>query len=131
MPIGLGLMVLTTLEGDRAIAEAKGMLARSVDVNAIIDMISTIMIYKFTELSHEEVDAMLGFKIDELKQTRVYREAREEERREMVSMQLNYKFGQLSSENQSQVQALDVDRLQALSKALLEFNDLVELENWF
>lgn len=131
MPIGLGLMVLTTLEGDRAIAEAKGMLARSVDVNAIIDMISTIMIYKFTELSREEVDAMLGFKIDELKQTRVYREAREEERREMVSMQLNYKFGQLSSENQSQVQALDVDRLQALSKALLEFNDLVELENWF
>ena len=124
-------MVLTTLEGDRAIAEAKGMLARSVDVNAIIDMISTIMIYKFTELSREEVDAMLGFKIDELKQTRVYREAREEERREMVSMQLNYKFGQLSSENQSQVQALDVDRLQALSKALLEFNDLVELENWF
>ena len=82
---------------------------------------------------------MLGFKTDELKQTRVYREAREEgreegraeERREMVFMQLNYKFGQLSSENQAQVQALDFDRLQALSKALLEFNDLVELENWF
>ena len=78
---------------------------------------------------------MLGFKIDELKQTRVYREAREEgreeERREMVLRFLNYKFGQLSAENKAQVQALDSDRLQALSKALLEFNDLVELENWF
>ena len=74
---------------------------------------------------------MLEFKTDELKRTRVYREAREEERREMVFMLLNYKFGQLSSENQAQVQALDFDRLQALSKALLEFNDLVELENWF
>ena len=107
----------------------------SVDVNAIIEMVSTIMVYKFTELSREEIDAMLGFKIDELKKTRVYREAREEgreeERREMVFMQLGYKFGQLSSENQAQVQALDFDRLQVLSKALLEFNDLVELENWF
>ena len=131
LPIGLGLMVLTTLEGDRAIGEAKGMLARSVDVNAIIDMISTIMVYKFTELSREEIDVMLGFKIDELKKTRVYREAREEDRREMVFMLLNYKFGQLSSKIQAQIQALDFDRLQVLSKALLEFNDLVELENWF
>ena len=142
LPTGLGLMVLTTLEGNRAISEAKGMLersSRSDNWNAIIDMISTIMVYKFTELSREEVDAMLGFKTDELKQTRVYREAREEgreegreeERRELVFMLLSYKFGELSVKNQAQVQALEFDRLQALSKALLGFTDIAELENWF
>ncbi|MCX5962428.1 MAG: Rpn family recombination-promoting nuclease/putative transposase [Cyanobacteria bacterium] len=142
LPTGLGLMVLTTLEGNQAISEAKGMLdrsSRSDNWNAIIDMISTIMVYKFTELSREEVDAMLGFKTDELKQTRVYRDAREEgreegreeERRELVFMLLSYKFGELSVKNQAQVQALEFDRLQALSKALLGFTDIAELENWF
>ena len=138
LPIGLGLMVLTTLEGDRAISEAKEMLnrsSRSVNVNAIIEMVSTIMVYKFTELSREEIDAMLGFKTDELKQTRVYREARqegrEEDRREIVFMLLNHKFGELSLENQTKVQALDFDRLQALSQAVLGFTDIKDLENWF
>ena len=142
LPTGLGLMVLTTLEGNRAISEAKAMLersSRSDNWNAIIDMISTIMVYKFTELSREEVDAMLGFKTDELKQTRVYRDAREEgreegreeERREIIFMLLSYKFGELSVKNQAQVQALQFDRLQALSKALLGFTDITELENWF
>ncbi len=82
---------------------------------------------------------MLGFKTDELKQTRVYRDAREEgreegreeERREIIFMLLSYKFGELSVKNQAQVQALQFDRLQALSKALLGFTDITELENWF
>lgn len=142
LPIGLGLMVLTTLEGDRAISEAKELLnrsSRSVDVNAIIEIVSTIMVYKFTELSREEIDAMLGFKIDELKQTRVYREAREEgreegreeERREIVFMLLNHKFWELSPDNQAQIQTLDFDRLQSLSQAVLGFTDIKDLENWF
>jgi predicted transposase YdaD len=38
-------------------------------------MIGTVMIYKFTHLSRQEIDAMLGIKIEE---TRVYREAQEE-----------------------------------------------------
>ena len=138
LPVGLGLMVLTTLEGDRSIAEAKRLLerfSRSVDMNGILEIVSTIMVYKFTELSREEVDAMLGYKIDELKQTRVYRDARQEGRdegrREIVFMLLNHKFGELSLENQAKVQALDFDRLQSLSKALLGFDNLTDLENWF
>ncbi len=142
LPIGLGLMVLTTLEDDRAISEAKEMLnrsSRSVNINAIIEIVSTIMVYKFTELSREEIDAMLGFKTDELKQTRVYREAleegreegREEERREIVFMLLNHKFGRLSSDKQAQIQALDFDRLQALSRSVLGFTDVKDLDNWF
>jgi predicted transposase YdaD len=44
-------------------------------------MISTIMVYKFANLSREEIDAMLGTKLED---TRVFREAKEEERRSMA-----------------------------------------------
>ena len=42
----------------------------------IIELIETIVLYKFPNLSREELEAMLG--LSELKQTRVYQEAREE-----------------------------------------------------
>jgi predicted transposase/invertase (TIGR01784 family) len=138
LPPGLGLMVLTTLEGDEAIVQARGMIARSrssEEENAIIDMVSTIMVYKFKTLSRDEVDAMLGIELQELKQTRVYQEAREEGREEgqrnLVLMLLSYKFGELSSQNQSRVNALDFSRLQELGTALLGFTNLTDLENWF
>ena len=138
LSLGLGLMVLTTLEGDRSIYEAKRLLersSRSVDMNGILELVSTIMVYEFTELSREEVDALLGYKIDEFKQTRVYQDTRQEGldegRREIVLMLLNQKFGELSLENQAKVQALDFDRLKSLSTALLGFNNLMDLENWF
>ncbi|MHC5832285.1 MAG: DUF2887 domain-containing protein, partial [Nostoc sp.] len=41
----------------------------------IIDVITTIAVYKFANLSREEVEAMLGVKLEE---TRVYREAKQE-----------------------------------------------------
>jgi predicted transposase YdaD len=44
-------------------------------------MISTIMVYKFANLSREEIDAMLGTRLED---TRVFREAKEEERRSMA-----------------------------------------------
>jgi predicted transposase YdaD len=44
-------------------------------------MISTIMVYTFANLSREELDAMLGTKLED---TRVFREAKEEERRSMA-----------------------------------------------
>lgn len=141
LPVGLGLMVLTTLEGEVAISEARDMIRRSrrsLDENAIIELVSTIILYKFTSLNRDEVADMLGYKVDELKQSRVYQEAvqegreegREEERRESVMMLLAYKFGQLSSSNQASIQALNFDRLKALSIALLDFTSLSDLENW-
>ncbi|MEH2434437.1 MAG: DUF2887 domain-containing protein [Nostoc sp.] len=45
----------------------------------IIDVITTIAVYKFANLSREEVEAMLGVKLEE---TRVYQEAKQEGRKE-------------------------------------------------
>jgi predicted transposase/invertase (TIGR01784 family) len=141
LPVGLGLMVLTTLEGDVAISEARDMISRSrqsLDENAIIELVSTIILYKFTTLNRDEVAEMLGYKIDDLKQSRVYQDARqegreegrEEERRDVVLMLLAYKFGQISSLNLDRVQALKFDRLQELSTAILDFTSLADLEAW-
>ena len=38
-------------------------IERSGGDRAIIDLISTIVVYKFSELSREEVDAMLGIEL--------------------------------------------------------------------
>ncbi len=137
LPIGLGLMVLTTLEGDEAVGEARRMISRSrqaLDENVIINMVSTIMLSMFTTFSRDEVDAMLGYKIDELKQTRVYQDAlqegREEGREEILIILLEHKFGPLSLTNSSKIKSLDFDRLQALTTALLDFTSVADLENW-
>ena len=44
-----------------------------------MEMLTTIMVYKFTNLSRQEVEAMLGITLE---QTRVYQEAKEEGREE-------------------------------------------------
>ena len=38
LPTGLGLIVLTTLAGDRAIDEARDLIARSLESRAIVDI---------------------------------------------------------------------------------------------
>jgi predicted transposase YdaD len=68
----LKLMVLTTLEGEDAITAAKQALVQGTDNRDIIEMVTTIMVYKFTQLTRAEVDEMLGVTLQE---TRVYQDA--------------------------------------------------------
>jgi predicted transposase YdaD len=53
--------------------------------NEIIDIITTIAVYKFSSLSREEVEAMLGLSLE---QTRVYQEAKAEGREEQKAEML-------------------------------------------
>lgn len=62
------------------INKARQELADVVIQQQIVELIETIVLYKFPHLSREELEAMLG--LSELKQTRVYQEAREEGRLE-------------------------------------------------
>jgi predicted transposase/invertase (TIGR01784 family) len=138
LPIGVGLMVLTTLEGDAAKTEARSAIERSGGDRAIIEMIAKIVVYKFNSLSRDEVNVMLGI---ELQQTRVYQEAKAEgkaEEREiglqreraLVLKQLNRKLGNLSTQLQSEVSALSIDNIESLGEALLDFNSIADLESW-
>ncbi|PHJ62026.1 hypothetical protein VF14_07395 [Nostoc linckia z18] len=85
-PIGINLMQLT-IASEKAIAQQAKQLIQRVQLestdalpkNEIIDIITTIAVYKFSTLSREEVEAMLGLTLQE---TRVYQEAKAEGREE-------------------------------------------------
>jgi predicted transposase/invertase (TIGR01784 family) len=86
LPWGLALMVLTILPSDEMLAKAKIMLQQfseeettstetSSKGSAILDLVITAIIYKFSELSRDEVLVMLGL---ELKEPRAFQETRAE-----------------------------------------------------
>jgi predicted transposase/invertase (TIGR01784 family) len=136
--VGIRLMLLTTLSQQRLVEAAKAIIAQtqdSPDARAIIGMVSTIVVYKFNNLSRAEVEAMLGI---ELQQTRVYQEAREEGREEgrqaegsaVVLKQLQRKLGKLPDEIQAQIMALSIERLELLAEELLDFSELENLTAW-
>jgi predicted transposase YdaD len=131
LPTGLGLMVLTTLEGDEAISAARGFIDRSQGNRGIIDAVSTIMVYKFSNLSRDEVDAMLGI---ELEQTRVDQEAKAEGRNEgeqaLVLKLLTRKLGSIDPQFRSRIINLNIDRVESLGEALLDFTSIADLEAW-
>ncbi len=93
-PIGINLMQLTLASGEVMTEQAKQLIERvqleSTDMlpkSEILDIITTIAVYKFSSLSREEVEAMLGLTLE---QTRVYQEAkaegREEQKAEMLKL---------------------------------------------
>ena len=135
LPTGLGLMVLTTLEGNAAVARARQTIAQSrllPDGSAILELVSTIMVYKFGNLTRDEVNAMLGI---ELEQTRVYQDAKAEgkaeEGRALVLKQLTRKLGRpIEPDLQSRVNSLPIEQIESLGEALLDFQEVEELVNW-
>jgi len=85
-PMGINLMQLT-LASDEVMAQQARLLIERVKLEStgtlpkteILDIITTIAVYKFSSLSREEVEAMLGLTLE---QTRVYQEAKAEGREE-------------------------------------------------
>ncbi len=118
LPLGVALMVLTTVAEDAAPAAARMLLNRtgretttSEVARGIIDLIGTIMVYKFTNLSRQEIDAMLGIRLEE---TRVYREAREEEREKIA---LNMLKENIPLETIARITELTIKQLQQLQSS--------------
>lgn len=130
-------MVLTTVEEAKAPAEARYLLSRTraesspLSSHAIIEMVTTVMSYRFEHLSRVEIEAMLDIT---LKETRVYREIKEEGRQEeavsLVNRQLTRRFGELPDGLRSLVINLPLPTLEMLSEALLDFTSLAELQAW-
>ena len=146
LPLGVALMVLTTLEEEQAPEEARALLARTQQEipepeasRNLIEIISTIMVYRFTNLSRQEVDAMLGLQLSD---TRVYREAKEEGRQEgrqeglqqgesaLILRQLKRRIGSVDEALAARIQGLAIEQLEALGDALLDFKELNDLLLW-
>jgi predicted transposase/invertase (TIGR01784 family) len=139
LPIWVALMVLTTVDESQAPAEARYLLQRNIDhqpaSQAIIEMVTTIMVYKFEQLSQKDVEIMLGITLQE---TRVYKEikevgleqGREEATLSLVIRQLSKRFGEISEKTRSSISILSLPVLEELSEALLDFTSLTDLQAW-
>jgi len=133
--LGVGLMQLIVANSADTVTQAQALLS-SVQAQeqtnprfaAIMELIETIVVYKFPQLSRDEIESMLG--LSELKQTKVYQEAMLEEGQSLILRQLNRRIGDVSPEMRSQIQALSLDQLEALGEALLDFSEPADLINW-
>jgi len=141
LPVWVALMVLTTVDEEQATAEARYLLARSQaeipspENSVIINLLTTIMMYKFENKTQREVEEMLGIT---LQQTRVYREisaegekrGRSAEARSLVLRQLTRRVGELSPEVRQRVESLSLEQLENLGEALLDFTSMADLDAW-
>jgi predicted transposase/invertase (TIGR01784 family) len=83
-------MVRLVVESQKsALTQAKGLIAKAqrevgdtIAQQKIVELIETIVVYKFPKKSRQELEAMLG--LGDLKETKFYQEAAQETKLEMV-----------------------------------------------
>lgn len=92
-PIGVSLMQLTIAAESQMADQAKQLMARVEQEdtgvlarNEIIDVITTIAVYKFTSLSREEVEEMLGLALEE---TRIYKDLERQTKVKVIQKLMN------------------------------------------
>jgi predicted transposase/invertase (TIGR01784 family) len=137
LPLWVAVMVLTIIEEEQTPEEARYLLSRTAQEvaeparRAIIELTTTIVAYRFENLSRREIEAMLDIT---LKETRVYREIKEEGREEgqrsLILRQLTRRVGELPQAVRSQVEALSLEQLEDLGEALLDFTSLDDVRAW-
>jgi predicted transposase YdaD len=147
--------VLTIVEEEEAPEVARSLLARTEQELTereradLIDIVTSIMVYKFANLSRSEIRAMLGLNLTE--EPRAIREAKEEGRQEgrqegrregrqegrqegeksLILRLLVKKVGELDQSMRDRVSNLPSEQLEDLSNVLLDFTKLADLEDWF
>jgi len=157
-PLGLGLMLLTIATEPDAVEAARFFIQQApqqstqeLSEQAIIDLITTIMVYKFTALSREEIETMLGLNLEE---SRVYQDAKAAGREEglqvglqagreagreeglqagqsaLVLRLLTLQVGKVHVSSQTIVRSLALADLEELGEALLEFTQPTDLITW-
>lgn len=105
---------------------------------AIMDMVVTIIAYKFVNLSRKDVETMLGLA---LKETRVYREIKEEGREEgreevrletagMVLGLINKRLSPIDEDKRTVIKGLSLPLLKDLTLAVLDFATVDDLFDW-
>ena len=133
--LGLGVLQLIGMKNQTVPERGRVLLNRVqhelTDVqtqNTYIELIETVFVYKFPKFSRQEIENMLG--LGELRHTRVYQEAMQEQGAVMVLQLLSHRFGEVSPEKQAQIQQLSASQLTKLAIALLEFSSLQDFDLW-
>ena len=141
--IGVGLIQLILAQDVQApvlvqqlLQRAKTEIADPLATHDIIDLLETVLVSKFAQLSREEIQAM--FLLSDIKQTRVYQEAKQEGKQEgeragearLVLRLLSKRFGKIDDRRVQVINSLTLEQLEDLGEALLDFCELRDLDNW-
>jgi predicted transposase/invertase (TIGR01784 family) len=141
--IGMGLIELIVSKEVQAPELVKTLLDRTKtevendrEKQGIIELLETVLLSKFSQLSRQEIEAM--FLVSDIKQTRVYQEAKQEGIQEgrqdgemiLLIRQLSKRFGKLKDIYIENINSLNIEQLEKLGEALLDFVDINDLETW-
>jgi predicted transposase YdaD len=135
----MGLIELIISKENQSQELVKNLMARTkTEINndserqGIIELLESVLMSKFSQLSRQEIEAM--FLLSDIKQTRVYQEAKEEGEQEgkknLLLRILSKKFGKLRDEYIKSINGLNIAQLEDLGEALLDFKDINDLEKW-
>ncbi|UXE63255.1 MAG: DUF4351 domain-containing protein [Woronichinia naegeliana WA131] len=70
------------------------------------------------------------FLLTDIKQTRVYQEAKQEGETQLLLSLLSKRFGAMGSRCIQAINQLSLEQLEDLGEALLDFDNVAELDNW-
>ena len=113
----------------------------------VVKFIETVLVYKFPKLSRQEIEAMFTF--NDLKNTRVYQDAKQEGLQEgkqeglqlgkqeglqrqvaMLVRMLTRKFGKLSPRTRNRITKLSVTQLENLAEVIFDLQTVADLNTW-
>jgi len=107
-----------------------------------LDLVESILVNKFTQLTLEEIQKMLNLKEADITQTRFYQEVLEigEKKGLQQGVQqgeanltirlLKRRCGNLTAIQEQKVRSLSISQLESLGEGLLDFQNMSDLENW-
>ena len=150
----LAILKLIVAPETEAISLAQNILCSLETVEEFqqkLDLVEAILVNKFPKLSIEEIQKMLDLREADITKTRFYQEVlligrhegeqigrREGEQfglqigeAKMVIRQLTRRCGNLTPTQMQKVRSLSLPELESLGEALLDFQNVSDLENWF
>ena len=145
--IGMGLIELIVSKENQSQELVKNLMTRTKtevsndsERQGIIELLESVLMSKFSQLSRQEIEAM--FLVSDIKQTRVYQEAKQEGEQEgrqegrqegeknLLLRILSKRFGKLITHHIESINSLTIAQLEDLGEALLDFGEINDLEQW-
>ena len=133
--IGMGLIELIISKENQSQELVKNLMARTkteisndIERQGIIELLESVLVSKFSKLTRQEIEAM--FLVSDIKQTRVYQEAKQEGETNLLVRQLSKRFGKLTHSYIENINKLTIAQLEDLGEALLDFVNINDLEQW-
>jgi predicted transposase/invertase (TIGR01784 family) len=141
----LALLRLIVTPKDQAGLAARKILnsvSTEAEFQLKLDLVESILVNKFTQLTLEEIQKMLNLKEADITQTRFYQEVLEigEKKGLQQGVQqgeanltirlLKRRCGNLTAIQEQKVRSLSISHLESLGEALLDFQNMSDLENW-